>query len=144
MTAEAVMAIDPRAEVGSSAASCPRCDSGERVRWGRTRTCDQRTDRERRTHSALRTQRGTAIKTHAAQSSHQYREQPYKSFPQLHAAVLRSSRQDPRSLRSMACRTRQCRPQQSQRAQAVAGVTPSRQHALLTPPGQSINGRHFC
>ncbi len=40
--AEAVMEIDARAEVGGSAASCPRCEGGERVRWGRTRTGAQR------------------------------------------------------------------------------------------------------
>jgi len=76
---------------------------------GRSR--DLRTDRERRTHPALRTQRRTAIETHPAQPSHQYRERPHQSFPQLHAAVLRSSLQEPRSLRPMACRTRQCRSQ---------------------------------
>jgi transposase-like protein len=40
--AEAVMEIDARAEVGGTAASCPRCKGGERVRWGRTRTGAQR------------------------------------------------------------------------------------------------------
>jgi transposase-like protein len=40
--AEAVMEIDARAEVGSPAASCPRCECDERVRWGRTRTGAQR------------------------------------------------------------------------------------------------------
>ena len=91
----------------------------------------------REAHSALRTQRGTAIETHPTQLSHQYRERPHQPFPQLHAAVLRSRLQSPRSLRSMARRTRQCRPQQPKRAQAAARVTLTRQHALLTtPPGE--------
>ena len=40
--AEAVLEIDARADVGGRAASCPRCGSGARTRWGRTRTGAQR------------------------------------------------------------------------------------------------------
>ena len=39
---QAVMEVDARAEVGYQAASCPRCEGGERVRRGRTRTGAQR------------------------------------------------------------------------------------------------------
>jgi predicted RNA-binding Zn-ribbon protein involved in translation (DUF1610 family) len=40
--AEAVLEIDARAEADGPAASCPRCGSVGRVRWGRTRTGAQR------------------------------------------------------------------------------------------------------
>ena len=40
--AEALVEIDARAEAGGSAAACPRCRGGERVRRGRTRTGAQR------------------------------------------------------------------------------------------------------
>jgi hypothetical protein len=36
--AEAVLEIDARADAGGPAASCPRCGSDARIRWGRTRT----------------------------------------------------------------------------------------------------------
>lgn len=40
--AEALVEIDARAEADGLAAACPRCRSGERDRWGRTRTGAQR------------------------------------------------------------------------------------------------------
>jgi len=40
--AEAVLEIDARADAGGPAASCPRCGSDARTRWGRTRAGAQR------------------------------------------------------------------------------------------------------
>ena len=40
--AEAVLEIDARADAGGPAASCPRCGSDARIRWGRTRAGAQR------------------------------------------------------------------------------------------------------
>ncbi len=43
--AEAVLEIDARADAGGPAASCPRCGSDMRTRWGRIRTGTQRWNR---------------------------------------------------------------------------------------------------
>ena len=117
--------------IGRAAA---RNGTGRGALHGRSR--DLRADRQGRTHPTLRAQRRMALEAHPAQPSHQYRECPHRSFPQLHAAVLRSGLKEPRSLRPMARRPRQRGAQPSRRIQADPRVSNSCQHGLRTPPAR--------